>query len=514
MDTGDGMRTIGISEAEGPCALAIDVGSSSVRCLLYDRSGDQIAESEVQLAYTQRMTPGGGSESDPGELLDLVTRCIDGVAENTAFKNAPIAAVGMTSFWHGLMGIDRKGEPCTPVYMWSDKRSGDDALALANEVDVREVHQRTGCRVHSSYWPAKIRWLRRTQPETLARVQTWASVTDYLHQEFFGPLATSISMASGTGLLNGRTLDWDAGMLDALDLDPEQLPEIRDRSLAYEGLDEPFATRWPALANIPWFPAIGDGAAANVGAGCVGDDRIAMTIGTSAAMRLIVAEGDDRQPPSVLPHRVWRYRLDRDHQVLGGALSNGGNVTGWFASHLAQGDFEELTSAAARVEPDGHGLTVLPLLAGERSPSWHENATGTISGLRLSTTVGDLFRATLEATAYRMAAIYDDLRLLAAPDHEIHANGAAVLASPLWLQIIADTLDHQLDAVDAEAEASARGAALCALESLGVLSSLRDIDHEVSVSYFPEPDAHARYLAARDRQSALEAAISTISLDH
>ncbi len=514
MDTGDGMRTIGISEAEGPCALAIDVGSSSVRCLLYDRSGDQIAESEVQLAYTQRMTPGGGSESDPGELLDLVTRCIDGVAENTAFKNAPIAAVGMTSFWHGLMGIDRKGEPCTPVYMWSDKRSGDDALALANEVDVREVHQRTGCRVHSSYWPAKIRWLRRTQPETLARVQTWASVTDYLHREFFGPLATSISMASGTGLLNGRTLDWDAGMLDALDLRWEQLPEIRDRSLAYESLREPFAARWPALASIPWYPAIGDGAAANVGAGCVGDERIAMTIGTSAAMRLIVADGDSRQAPMALPHRIWRYRLDRHHQVLGGALSNGGNVTGWFASNLAQGDFDELTSAAARVEPDGHGLTILPLLAGERSPSWQENATGTISGLRLSTSAGDLFRATLEATAYRMAAIYDDLQVLAATEHEIHANGAAVLASPLWLQIIADTLDHRLDAVEAEAEASARGAALCALESLGILGSLRDIDHAVSESYLPDPDAHSRYLTARNRQSILEEAITTISLNH
>jgi gluconokinase len=503
------MRTIGIAEAVEPLVLAIDVGSSSVRALLYDSGGDQVESSERQLGYTQHMTPDGGSESDPGAILDLVVRCVDGVVNDPNHRDAQIAAVGMTSFWHGLMGLDRSGEPCTPIYMWSDKRSGDDALSLADELDTRSVHQRTGCRIHSSYWPAKLRWLRRSDPDRHARVRTWLSITDYLHREFFGPLATSISMASGTGLLDGASLGWDNEMLATLELNASNLPELRDRTDAYTGLRDPFAGRWPVLAAIPWYPAIGDGAAANVGAGCVGDSLLAMTVGTSAAMRLIVPDsnGHERQ---ALPHRIWRYRLDRTYQVLGGALSNGGNVTNWLASHLALGEFDELTEAAARIQPDGHGLTILPFLAGERSPSWNEHATGTISGIRLSTTSGDLFRATLEATAYRMAAIYDDLRLLAAPEHEIHANGGAVLSSPLWLQIIADTLDHRLDAVDAEAEASARGAAICALESLGVVDSLCDFVNTVSARYHPDAPANARYRSARDRQSALEAALMTL----
>ncbi len=504
------MRSIGISEASEPLALAIDVGSSSVRALLYDGAGNQVDESERQLAYAQAMTPDGGSESDPAALLDLVTRCVDGVVGDPALNGRPIAAVGMTSFWHGLLGLDGSGAPSTPVYMWSDKRSGDEAIELTRELDARAVHQRTGCRIHSSYWPAKLRWLRRSRPEEFQRTRTWASVTDYLHREFFGPLETSVSMASGTGLLNGADLDWDAGLLGVLGLARASFPPIRDRRDAYAGLRTDYATRWPALADAPWFPAIGDGAAANVGAGCVGADRIAMTIGTSAAMRLIVPSNRDHALRPALPHRIWRYQLDRDHQVLGGALSNGGNVTGWMADHLAQGDFDALTAAARRIEPDGHGLTILPFLAGERSPSWHENATGTISGLRLSTGPGALFRATLEATAYRMAAIYDDVRLLADPEHEIHANGAAVLGSPLWLQIIADTLDHRLDAVDAEAEASARGAAMCALESLGALPSLRDFGNTVSDRYEPDAAAHASYRKARERQDRLEATINAL----
>jgi gluconokinase len=314
-------------------------------------------------------------------------------------------------------------------------------------------------------------------------------------------------MASGTGLLATATLDWEPGVAEAAGISTSALPTLVDRTDAYTGLKEPFAGRWSALAAIPWYPAIGDGAAANVGAGCVGRARIALTIGTSAAMRLVVPDESQREENALLPPRIWSYRLDRGHRVLGGALSN---VTGWLADHLADGDFDELTEAASRIAPDSHGLTMLPFLAGERSPSWNDKATGTISGIRLSTTGGDLFRVTLESTAYRLAAIYDDLKTLAVRGHEIHANGAAALKSPLWLQIIADTLGHAVEAVDAEAEASARGAAICAFETVGMLESLQGLDHTVSNRYEPDMSNHKAYVQARQRQSRLEDAISMV----
>ena len=505
------MRTIDIAEARAPVVLAIDVGSSSVRALLYDRRGDQIIDSEEQLSYTQQITSDGGSESDPVGLFDLIVRSVDGALIKAGGHATPIAAVGLTSFWHGLMGLGQDATPCTPIYMWSDKRSGSDAIELSRELDSSEVHRRTGCRIHSSYWPATRRWLERTSPEQFIRVRRWVSFTDYVMNELSGRLATSISMASGTGLMNRQELDWDVSLLEALDMSVDALPPIVDRSEPYPPLLPDFASRWPALATVPWFPAIGDGAAANVGAGCVGPARMAMTIGTSAAMRIIVAEPNNNAGGTELPERIWGYRLDRYREVIGGALSNGGNVTGWMADHLAGGDFDELTEAAGNIGPDAHGLTMLPFLAGERSPSWNDSATGVIAGLRLSTTGGDLFRATLEATAYRLAEIYDDLKLLAAEEHEIHANGAAVLGSPLWLQIIADTLGHQVDAVEAEAEASARGAALCALEASGFLGDLDDIPMTVSTSYESDHANYQRYRAARKRQATLEDAINNMT---
>ncbi len=495
------------SSSRNPLVLAIDIGSSSVRALLYDQEGAQLYDSEVQLSYRQSVTADGGSESDAGTLLDLTIACIDGVLEKTPADAGTIEAVGFTSFWHGLLGLDASGAPSTPVYMWSDKRSGADAARLADELGLDEVHRATGCRPHSSYWPAKLRWLKRTRPEHLEASRHWVSITDYIMRRLTGTLVTSVSMASGTGFLNTSSLEWDESMVEALGISTDQLPPIVDRTDRADPLTAEFASRWPSLASIPWFPAIGDGAAANVGSGCVGPERMALTIGTSAAMRLILP-GD--QATAGVSNRLWRYRLDRSQAVVGGALSNGGNAAAWVADHTGGGDLDDLTTQASHLAPDAHGLTILPLFAGERSPSWNEHSTGTIHGIRLSSTPVELFRATLEATAYRLADIYDDLTPLTSSPFEIHANGAAALGSPLWLQIIASTLGHTVDAVDAETEASARGAAICALEAIGAIEGLQDAVRPVATSYQPDPEATAIYKAARQRQAALESAINSI----
>ncbi len=497
------------SKSTPQMALAIDIGSSSVRALLFDEEGNQVPDSETQLAYRQVVTNDGGSESSATELLERTIAGVDGVLASDAARDASIAAVGMTSFWHGLLGLDSDREPVTPVYMWSDKRSGHEAERLGADLDARAVHARTGCRLHSSYWPAKLRWLAMQDASTFEQVRHWVSVTDYILDHLTGVLQTSVSMASGTGLQNATSLDWDTELLAYLGIEREQLPPIVDRTEAYPDLRPEFANRWPQLAGVPWFPAIGDGAAANVGSGCVVPNRIAMTIGTSAAMRVILANPAGTDPVPV-PHRIWRYRLDRDLAVVGGALSNGGNAAAWVAEHSEVSDIGHLTEEAARLEPDGHGLTILPMFAGERSPSWNEHARGTIHGIRLATTSADIFRATLEATSYRLAAIHDDLAQLAEAPYEIHANGAAALGSPLWLQIIADTLNHQIDAVDAEMEASARGAAICALQASGVIDSLLDTGRPVATSYQPNQEDHHIYAAARRRQAALEAAIGSL----
>jgi gluconokinase len=493
-------------DAAAPLVLAIDIGSSSVRALMFDVHGRQIELSEHQIPHRLHTTSEGAAEADAENLFELVSECVDGALALAKDRQGDIAAVATSSFWHGMMGIDASGAPTSPIYMWGDTRSGDEVDVLRDRLDAAQMHQETGCRFHSSYWPAKLLWLCRERPKIVADTATWCSFADFVDLRLRSQLATSVSMASGTGLLRTATSTWHDGLLDAIDLDPGKLPTLTDRADPLPRLTASWRSRWPALADIPWFPALGDGAGANLGAGAVGNDRIAVTIGTSGAMRVITEDGSASH--DALSGRLWAYRLDRTHRVTGGALSNGGNVAGWLARYFAGGDFGVLARDAERMAPDSHGLTVLPLLAGERSPSWTDDATGVFAGITLATRPPQIYRAVLEATAYRFAAIHEALAPLLTPDHATYANGAAALKSPLWLQIIADTLGVAVSALDADAEASARGVAISALQSIGALDHLRPDHVPIKHTYEANGDAHAAYHAGWKRQQALEAAMA------
>jgi gluconokinase len=191
--------------------------------------------------------------------------------------------------------------------------------------------------------------------------------------------------------------------------------------------------------------------------------------------------------------------VDASRFLFGGALSNGGNLLAWLHNTLRLGSPEELEQELAKMEPDRHGLTFLPFLAGERSPGWATDAVGSIVGLRWHTRPMDLVRAGLEAVACRFALLHQLLSPLLPPEHQVFATGGALLPSPVWLQIMADALGRPV-VVTEEMEASSRGAALLALEALGMLTDLAAAPVALGQTYEPNPTHHERYRAALARQ--------------
>jgi gluconokinase len=502
------MPFVSLADTRAPFIIALDAGTSSVRALAFDSQGRAIRESEEQIRYRLETTADGGATMPADALFDLTIRAIDGVIARLGHPSPDIAAVGSTSFWHSLMGIDDAGVPTTPVLYWADTRSADEAAALRADLDADEVWQRTGCRLHSSYWPAKLRWLRQTAPETVSRTARWLSFAEYalgrLCDEAAG--AVTICMASGTGLLDVHSMVWDPEMLAASGISVDALSPLVD--LGPPGRLRPdFAGRWPVLAGAQWFPALGDGACANVGSGAVGPSSIALTVGTSAAVRLILPRPTGQR--WAVPPGLWAYRLDRGRAVLGGALSNGGNLLHWVWNTTATGPDDEATKEAAALPPDATGLTFLPFLAGERSPGWYDDATAVIAGLTLSTRPKHLIRAGMESVAYRLAAVYDALEPLAAPEHRILVSGGAILSMPPWLQIVADTIGHPLTALAADDETTARGAALMAATEVGLLPTLDDAPDVAANAtiYTPETANHERYRAGKERQLRLESTL-------
>jgi gluconokinase len=472
--------------------LVIDIGSSSVRALLMDEFARPIEGASVAHKYNLLTDSDGASTADANTLRYRIETCIDMVLQHPAA--AQIRAVGMACFVGNLLGFDRDGRVLTPVYTYADTRSALDAEALALHLDPISLHQRTGCRLHSSYHPAKLRWLARTQPALYASVHQWADMVTFLYRAWFGrvDVACSTSVASWSGLLNRESAAWDGDILAVLGLSGARLPALADASVAQYGLSPEYAARWTVLADLPFYLALGDGAAANIGSGAVGGGQLALTMGTTAAIRAVIPA-----PAPIIPPGLWGYRIDARHHLVGGATSEGGNVFEWARNTLNLPAPETIEAALASAIPDQHGLTVLPLLAGERSPGWAANATATMHGMRLSTTPLNILQALLESVAHRLALIADQL----GGDGAIYAGGGALYASPAWAQMLCHAFGCPLLLLD-EPEVTARGVALFVMKYLDS-RDWASMPPRIRAQLIPHPEASEQLRAARIRQAAL-----------
>ncbi|MBD3265549.1 carbohydrate kinase, partial [bacterium] len=474
----------------GQYVLSVDIGTSSVRARLYDAQGKPQKGMASQIPYSMTTTPAGGAFIDAQAMLEMAEKVIDDVLGKIDPCAMSIEAVAMCTFWHNILGVDAAGQPATPLLSWNDTRPEAVLGELQNSITPEEFAQRTGCPMHGSYVPAKILWMHRAEPAMAKQVRYWMSLGEYLFFRFFGERICSVSMASASGLLHSATCQWDEKILNAIPATPEQFSTLQTQPAGLQGLRAEFATRWPALAGIPWFPALGDGACSNVGCGCSSLERITLMVGTSGAMRM-AWEGDFHAPPPGL----WCYRIDAKRPIQGGALSNGGNVFQWMTRSLQLPSLADLEADLAAMKPDGHGLTVLPFFAGQRSPNWNANSTATIHGLRLSTGPADILRASLEAIAYRFAMIHKLLEPLLIKDHVIVASGGGLLHSKTWVRIMADVIGRKVCISQVE-EASCRGAALYALEQTGAMETIAEADPHLGAFFEPDLDAHRIYKKA------------------
>lgn len=455
--------------------LAVDVGSTSAKAQRFDAAGRPIGgpvRGPVALA--------ADGTADPLAFLASVEAVVDEALRRPA--PAP-AAVALSCAWHGLVGLDGAGRPTTPLSTWQHSAAAGAAAELRRRLpDPDAVARRTGAPVHPSLPAARLLWEAGRDPEAFAATARWCSTGELLEGRWLaGAPGPSPSMASATGCYDQEAGGWDAEVLEAVGVSPAAFAPVDDSPR--RGLAAPYRARWPALAGVPWLPALGDGACSVVGTGCSGA-RAALTVGTTAAVRVLTTP--DRR--AARPPALFAYLLEEaagETVVVGAARSNAGNLVEWCRRVLRlDTGHQGLLEAVTARPPGSHGLVAVPSLAGERSPEWPLDASGSLAGLCHSTTALDVAAALLEAAALGVAAATDVLAAYAGP-LTLVGSGRAVASTPAWRRLLADAVGRPL-VVSAVEEASARGAALVALERLGWLdpSSERALDGDVVL---PDP---------------------------
>ena len=483
-----------MAQSRPAVVLGLDIGTSGIRAALFTEGGEHIPSANVR-QYWPPMDVATSFNAE--QRLSWIESAVDDLFALAKPVDCQIQLISISCFWHSLVGVDENGDSTTPVFTWASTEATAAARELRQLFDESAIHARTGCRFHPSYWPAKLRWLHQKHPEDAAATHSWMSFGEFLVLHLCGETVASISMASGTGLFQQQLCDWDAALLETLNLRLDTLPQVAASHTPFQGLKDKYVVRWPELSEARVFPAIGDGAADAIGSGCTTRSNLALMVGSSGALRLMYRG----EPPAKIPPELWCYRADDKRVILGGALSDAGNLYAWLRECLFDVDEKWIEDSLAALEPDGHGLTILPFWSGERSTGWSLNATGAILGLKDRTQPIEILRAAMEAVAYRFALIHRALAPFA-PDATIIASGTALHASPIWIGILADVLGTPIS-LSTTSETSTRGAALLALEAAGKIANIENKKVAGETSFEPDLSRHARYQAGLERQQAI-----------
>ena len=302
-----------------------------------------------------------------------------------------------------------------------------------------------------------------------------------------------MSIASSTGLMNLKTYDWDDQALRVAGITKDQLPEIVDGTTQATGLVPEAQEKLGVPADTPFVYGAYDGALSNIGVGATKQNTVAITIGTSAAVRVVTDH------PVIDPERrLFCYAINKGLWVVGGPLNNGGDVYEWAVKHLVdssavkneQVDPYTLANHVIEGVPAGaHGLLFHPFLGGERAPLWNAKARGSFFGLSHIHTRADMLRAVMEGISMNIATVFQAVRALVGEPASVTATGGFA-RSKVWRQMLADILNCPVNVPDSF-ESGCLGSVVMAMQSLGMIDSLdtpQKFIGKVS-SYQPDPAA-------------------------
>ena len=445
--------------------IALDIGTTSTKGMLYRIQNGVVAVTSQ--GYPQYYPNQGFVEQDPDEILHKAGKVVKSLVTENKVNPSSVASVVYGSFLHSMLPIDRNGDPLTRALIWADSRSIAQSERLRNELDVEEVKRRTGCTIHPLYFLPRLVWFRENREEVLRRTHRFVSVKEYIIRRLHGETVVDRSVASGTGIWNVATLDWDRELLDHVGFHPDYFSPPVEPTYILKGMKSQFASRLGLLEGTPGIIGASDGPLAHLGSTGLMPGIMSLTVGTSGALRKSSAS------PHVIPlQEAWCYYLAENNWVLGAVCHDTGIVMNWFLHNFLKGkDFDDMSSLACEVKAGADGLLFFPFLSGERSPHYNPSARGALLGMSFMHDMRHFVRALMEGISYRL---YTNYRMLdTGEDMELALTGG-IRNSPLWMQITADFFGKNLK-IPKVRECAAWGAVMLGLRSLGILEDLHEV---------------------------------------
>jgi xylulokinase len=440
--------------------LGIDIGTSSVKAVLVTH-GDGLRESVAATANApltvQRPAP-GWSEQHPADWWDAILACCDELRASHPDLMAACTAIGLSGQMHGATLLDAAGNVLRPCLLWNDGRSAAHCETLTREWPA--LHDVTGNLAMPGFTAPKLLWVREHEPDIFARVAHVLLPKAYVRWKLCGEMIEEMSDASGTLWLDVRARRWSDAALDACGMRVEQMPRLVEGSAPAGTLRRELAARWGMRTPPLIAGGAGDNAAGAVAVGATRAGDAFVSLGTSGVLWCTTADFAPNTSNAV--HAFCHALPDTWHQM--GVLLSAASALGWWANICGLGERELLAEI-----PVHHTSTAFftPYLAGERTPHNDVHVRAGFSSLDSAHTRADMTRAVLEGVCYAMRDAQQALRSAGSELREADLLGGGA-QSPLWCQLMADTLGIPLHRVQQSEVGCAVGAArLAAIAALG-----------------------------------------------
>jgi gluconokinase len=473
--------------------VGVDLGTSAVKVLACVPSGHVVARASA--TYSLATPLPGRVEQDSGEVYRATMRALHDVLSEVRLRGDDVAGIGFSCAMHGILPVDAFGEPLGPLVTWMDRRAARVADRWHADGTAAALYATTGAPVHPMLPSCKLRWFAEHEPDYIANAAKFVSLKELVTFRWTGEWLVDWGMASGTGLFDFRTHAWHAAALDAAGIDAGKLSAPVPPSTTRRGIHPTVASALGLAKDTAVVLASSDGALANLGVGAVESGDLALTLGTSGAVRIVV-----EAPMLDGRGRTFCYAFDDTKYLVGGPTSSAGAVLNkiqdLFTSEVSLEErFPHAVELAEKSTAGANGLTVMPFLSGERAPYWIAELRGGMVGLDLSHTRGDVMRAAFESVVFALATVLDVLREQIAKPDRIRLSGGLTKA-PFIRQLVADIFGCEAVLADQD-EASAFGAAMMAAIALGTLRDDRAVAALLQPSHVhtPETQMTERYAA-------------------
>jgi len=465
----------------GSLVAAIDQGTTSSRCILFDVAGRVVASH--QLGHRQLTPRPGWVEHDAEEILENVRTCVRSALRAASAEVGALAAIGISNQRETTVVWSRQtGRPIANAIVWQDTRTADACARLAGDAGIDRFRVATGLPISTYSSALKLAWLLDKGGSEAARDRRAAAARGEL---LFGTIdswliwqltggpdggvhVTDVTNASRTMLMNLGSLAWDPELLAAADVPVAMLPRIGSSS-------EVYGTGVGELAGIPIAGNLGDQHAALFGQACFEPGQMKCTYGTGAFLLMHTGEQSVASRHGLITTVAARVGEEPATYALEGSVAVTGSLIGWLRDNLGMIAGAAEVEALARSVPDSGDVVFVPAFSGLFAPHWRSDARGIICGLTAYATRGHIARAALEATAYQ---VYDLCEAMAADlgtalPGELRVDGG-MIANELLMQFQADVLDRPVVAPPI-AETTALGAAYAAGLAVGFWSGLDEL---------------------------------------